>query len=129
MRPTLRRLNDRERYWGLTWPAWAAATIGGGLLYGVVRVSPLGVKPTVTIVVLVVAAGAMVVAGVSGQALSPARQLRAIIAYRRSPKQWLLAEADERGLVLSSPPDLEPEEPSESGRLEPLVPAIDPESL
>ena len=29
--PTLRRLNDRERYWGLSWPEWAAAVAGAGL--------------------------------------------------------------------------------------------------
>jgi hypothetical protein len=109
VRPTLRRLNDRERYWGMTWPGWAAGASAGGVLYAAVRLSPFGVKPTVTIVVLLLAVAAMVVAGVSGQALSPGRQLRAILAYRRSPKQWHLGAADDRGLVLVDPPQLTPE--------------------
>ena len=41
MTPTLRRLNDRERYWGLTWPGWIAAVAAGGVLYGAVKLSPL----------------------------------------------------------------------------------------
>ena len=40
MTPTLRRLNDRERYYGLTWPGWVALAAAGGILYGAVRVSP-----------------------------------------------------------------------------------------
>jgi hypothetical protein len=105
MTPTLRRLNDRERYWGLTWPAWIAAAAAGGVLYGAVKLSPFGFKPTVTIVALLIALFAMVLLGVSGQALSPGRQLRAIARYRRSPKLWtLLAEPDKRGLVLASVP-------------------------
>ena len=88
MTPTLRRLNDRERYWGLTWPGWIAAAAAGGVLYGAVKLSPFGFKPTVTIVALLIALFAMVLLGVSGQALSPGRQLQAIARYRRSPKRW-----------------------------------------
>ena len=107
MTPTLRRLNDRERYWGLTWPAWIALGIAGGVLYGSVRVSPFGTRATVTIVVLAIALAGSVLAGVSGQALSPARQLLAIVRYRRSPKRYRLpAGPDRRGLVLDSVPDL-----------------------
>lgn len=106
MTPTLRRLNDRERYWGLTWPAWIALGIAGGVLYGAVRVSPFGTRPTVTIVVLVIALAGTVLAGVSGQALSPGRQLLAIVRYRRSPKRYRLpASADRRGLVLDRVPE------------------------
>jgi hypothetical protein len=106
MTPTLRRLNDRERYWGLTWPGWIAVGVAGGLLYGAVRVSPFGTRATVTIVVLLVAFGGMVIAGVSGQALSPGRQLLAIIRYRRAPKRYALrATADKRGLVLHAAPE------------------------
>jgi hypothetical protein len=108
MTPTLRRLNDRERYWGLTWPDWIAAAAAGGVLYGAVKLSPFGFKPTVTIVALLIALFAMVLLGVSGQALSPGRQLQAIARYRRSPKLWALpAEPDKRGLVLAAvpPPD------------------------
>jgi hypothetical protein len=128
MTPTLRRLNDRERYWGMTWPSWAAVTIGGGLLYVAVRLSPFGVKPTVTIVVLLLAAVAMVIAGVSGQALSPGQQLRAIIAFRRSPKQWALTEGADQGLVLARAPELEPDHTDEIRFLEPLLPTLGPES-
>jgi hypothetical protein len=104
MTPTLRRLNDRERYWGLTWPAWIAAAVAGGVLYVAVKLSPFGFKPTVTIVALLIALFAMVLLGVSGQALSPGRQLQAIARYRRSPKRWELPdEADRRGLVLPFP--------------------------
>jgi hypothetical protein len=106
MTPTLRRLNDRERYWGLTWPGWIAAAAAGAVLYGAVKLSPFGVKPTVTIVALLIALFAMVLLGVSGQALSPGRQLQAIARYRRSPKRWELpAEPDRRGLVLATAPD------------------------
>jgi hypothetical protein len=106
MTPTLRRLNDRERYWGLTWPAWIAAAVAGGVLYGAVKLSPFGFKPTVTIVALLIALFAMVLLGVSGQALSPGRQLQAIARYRRSPKRWELPdEPDRRGLVLAVAPE------------------------
>lgn len=105
MTPTLRRLNDRERYWGLTWPGWIAAGAAGGVLYGAVKLSPFGFKPTVTIVALLMAVLAMVLLGVSGQALSPGRQLQAIARYRRSPKRWTLAAgADKHGLVLATAP-------------------------
>ena len=78
--PPLRRLDDRERYWGLTWPGWCAAAAAGGVLYGAVKLSPFGLKPTVTIVVLLLAFGGTLVVGVAGQALSPARHLRAFVA-------------------------------------------------
>ncbi len=115
MTPTLRRLNDRERYWGLTWPAWIAVGIAGGVLYGAVRVSPFGVRVTITLVVLILAFAGMVIAGVSGQALSPGRQLAAIVRYRRAPKRYRLeAVPDRRGLVLDRrPPDPEPDHPAE----------------
>jgi hypothetical protein len=102
---TLRRLNDRERYWGLTWPGWLAVAVGGAVLYGAVKLSPFAVKPTVTIVVLLVAVGVMIVLGVSGQALSPARHLAAIAAYRQQPKRWTLPDRPDRhGLVLTTVP-------------------------
>jgi hypothetical protein len=108
MTPTLRRLNDRERYWGLTWPGWLAAAAAGGVLYGAVKLSPFGFKPTVTIVALLIALFAVVLVGVSGQALSPGRQLQAIVRYRRSPKRWTLPDGpDKHGLVLAAaPPDI-----------------------
>ena len=79
------------------------------MLYGAVKLSPFGFKPTITIVALLIALFAMVLLGVSGQALSPGRQLQAIARYRRSPKRWTLpAGPDKRGLVLATapPPDI-----------------------
>ena len=106
MTPTLRRLDDRERYWGLTWPGWVAAITAAGLLYGAVRVSPLATKPTITITLFIIAFVAMTLYGVSGQALSPGRQLVAILAYRRAAKHLALDERpDRRGLVLHATPD------------------------
>jgi hypothetical protein len=55
MTPTLRRLNDRERYYGLTWPGWVALAVSGAVLYGAARISPFGLRATVTVVVLVIA--------------------------------------------------------------------------
>jgi hypothetical protein len=107
MTPTLRRLNDRERYLGLTWPSWVAVGLAGGALYGAVEVSPFGTRVTITLVVLALAFGVMVIAGVSGQALSPGRQLVAIVRYRRAPHRYVLpAEPDRRGLVLDIAPDV-----------------------
>jgi glycerol uptake facilitator-like aquaporin len=107
MTPTLRRLNDRERYWGLTWPAWLGCGVAGAALYLAIRVSPLGTRVTVTVVLLMSAFAGMVLAGVSGQALSPLRQLGAVVAYRCSPKQYRLTEnAYRRGVVVL---DHEPE--------------------
>jgi hypothetical protein len=103
--PTLRRLNDRERYWGLSWPQWIGAAAAGAVLYGAVKLSPFATKPTITIVLLVIALAAMILAGVSGQALSPLRQLHAITRYRRDPKRWTLpARPDRHGLVLIGRP-------------------------
>jgi hypothetical protein len=79
------------------------------VLYGAVKLSPFGFKPTVTIVALLIALFAMVLLGVSGQALSPGRQLQAIARYRRSPKRWALPDGpDKHGLVLATapPPDI-----------------------
>lgn len=110
MTRTLRRLNDRERYWGLTWPGWIAAAGAGGVLYAAVKLSPFGARVTVTVVVLLIAFGATVIAGVSGQALSPGRHLLAIIRYRRAPKCYTLpSQPDKRGLVLDSAPVIDDE--------------------
>ncbi len=113
MTPTLRRLNDRERYWGLTWPAWIAVGIAGGLLYGAVRVSPFGARATITLVVLILAFAGMVIAGVSGQALSPGRQLLAIVRYHRAARRYRLpAVPDKRGLILDRRPP-NPDQPAD----------------
>ncbi len=108
MTPTLRRLDDRERYWGLTLPGWLAVALAAGVLYGAVQVSPFGVRATITIVVLVGAFCAAVLAGVCGQALSPAEQLVAIVGYHRAPKRLVAPQRpDRRGLVLDHAPDLD----------------------
>jgi hypothetical protein len=120
MTPTLRRLNDRERYWGLTWPGWAAAVAAGGVLYGCVKLSPFALKPTVTIAVLVLAVIVVVGVGVSGHALSPGRQLVAVITQHRRPTQWTLPQAPPPGgLVLTSAPDLAAQRADRARRNEP----------
>lgn len=106
---TLRRLNDRERYYGLTWPGWLGAVAAVGVLYGAVRLSPFAARPTITIVVLALAAGAVVVAGLSGQAIGPGRYLVVIWRYQRARKQLAVPERPDRlGLVLESAPELRP---------------------
>ncbi len=102
---TLRRLNDPERYYGLSWRGWLGIAMGGGLLYGAVRVSPLGVRPTVTIVVLVLAFCGVVLHALSGQALGPGRHLVALVRYALAPKQLELPEwTDRGGLLLAAAP-------------------------
>jgi hypothetical protein len=108
---TLRRLNDPERYYGLSWRGWLGVAIGGGLLYGAVRVSPLGVRPTVTIVVLVLAFCGVVLHALSGQALGPGRHLVALAHYALAPKQLELPERPDRGgLLLDAAPTTAAEE-------------------
>ena len=97
MTPTLRRLNDRERYYGLTWPGWVALAAAGGVLYGAVRVSPFGLRATVTVVVLVMAFLASVALALQGQTIGPGRYLLALYRYRRAAKQ--LAPPTRRGQV------------------------------
>lgn len=110
MTPTLRRLNDRERYYGLTWPGWVALAAAGGVLYGAVRVSPFGLRATVTIVVLVLAFLASIVLALQGQTIGPGRYLLALYRYRRATKQLgPPTAADKHGLVLDVAPDAEAE--------------------
>jgi hypothetical protein len=102
---TLRRLNDPERYYGLSWRGWLATAAGGGLLYGAVRISPFGVRPTVTIVVLALAFCGVVLHALSGQALGPGRHLLALIRYALAPKQITPPTEPQRGgLVLDMAP-------------------------
>jgi len=104
--PTLRRLNDRERYYGLTFPGWLALAAAGAVLYAAVKLSPLSTKATVTIVVLVLAFAGTVLAGLSGQALSPVRHLAALVGYHRSAKTLEPpVRPDRLGLVLDRAPD------------------------
>jgi hypothetical protein len=105
MTPTLRRLNDRERYFGLTWPGWVALAAAGGILYAAIRVSPFGVRPTVTVVVLLLALIASVALGLQGQTIGPARYLVALYRYRRAAKQLEPpTRPDRHGFVLDAAP-------------------------
>jgi hypothetical protein len=104
---TLRRLNDPERYYGLSWRGWLAAGAGGGILYGAVRVSPLGLRPTITITVLVLAFIGVVLHALAGQALGPGRYLLALYRYTRARKRLVAPSRPGRGgLVLDAAPDL-----------------------
>lgn len=109
MTPTLRRLNDRERYYGLTWPGWVALAAAGGILYGAVRVSPFGLRVTVTAVVLVMAFFASVALALQGQTIGPGRYLLAVYRYRRASKQLAPpTRPDKFGLVLDVAPEPQP---------------------
>lgn len=99
---TLRRLNDPERYYGLSWRGWIGAGAGGGVLYGAIRVSPLGTRPTITIVVLVLAFCGVALHALSGPALGPGRHLLALARYRFGAKHLRVPDQPKRGgLVIS----------------------------
>ena len=117
MTPTLRRLNDRERYYGLTWPGWVALAVSGAILYAAVRISPFGLRATVTVVVLMLAFLASVALALQGQTIGPGRYLLALYRYRRAPKQLAPpTEPDRHGLVLATVPATEDElEPAFDG--------------
>ena len=103
---TLRRLNDPERYYGLSWRGWLGLALGGGIVYGAVRVSPLGLRPTITIVALALAFCGALLHALSGQALGPGRHLLAMLRHTLSPKRLELPARPERGgLVLDAAPD------------------------
>ena len=103
---TFRRLNDPERYYGLSWRGWLAAGAGGGLLYLAVRVSPFGLRPTITIVVLALAFVGVILHGLSGQAIGPGRYLAVLVRYRLACKTLSVPERpDKLGLVLDEAPD------------------------
>ena len=124
---TFRRLNDPERYYGLSWRGWLAAGAGGGLLYVAVRVSPFGLRPTITIVVLALAFVGVILHGLSGQAIGPARYLAVLVRYRLASKTLTVPERpDKLGLVLDGAPDASAEpthdEPGLGPELEELQP-------
>ena len=103
---TLRRLNDPERYYGLSWRGWLGVALAGGGLYGAVRISPLGTRPTITIAVLVLTFCGVALQALSGQALGPARHSSAVIRHQLSPKLLFLPPQPESGgLVLEIPAD------------------------
>ena len=103
---TFRRLNDPERYYGLSWRGWLGAGAAGGILYLAVRVSPLGFRPTITITVLILALAGLVLYGLAGQAIGPGRYLICLLSYRLADKQLTAPEApDKHGLVLDAAPE------------------------
>ena len=117
---TFRRLNDPERYYGLSWRGWLAGGAGGGLLYMAVRVSPFGFRPTITIVVLALALVGVILHGLSGQAIGPARYLVVVVRYRLAAKTLTVPERPDRlGLVLSSAPNWSAEPPHDEAGLLP----------
>jgi hypothetical protein len=101
---TFRRLNDPERFYGLSWRGWIGLAAAGAVLYAAVRFSPLAAKPTISITVITLSLLASVLWGLSGQALGPGRFLIAAVRYSASRKQLELAdEPDRYGLVLTDP--------------------------
>jgi len=102
---TFRRLNDPERYYGLSWRGWLFVALGGALVYVAVRFSPIGIRPTITIAVLALALVAVILHAVSGQALGPGRYLLALYRYGRERKQLeLLERPDKSNLILDQAP-------------------------
>jgi hypothetical protein len=106
MTPTLRRLGQSERWLWFTWRGWLGVLAAIGILYGAVRVSPLGFRATVTITLLALTTLGMFLWGLSGQALAAERYLLVVIRYKRSPKTFVCPEQpDRRGLVLDAIPE------------------------
>jgi hypothetical protein len=114
---TYRRLNDPERYYGMSWRGWVGCGFAGAMLYLAVRISPLGVKPTISLTLLAIAFTGTVLYGLSGQAIGPGRFLMALIRHASSRRHLVCPErADRRGLVLDSSP---PETQHPAGQLDP----------
>jgi hypothetical protein len=86
-------LDDGTRYYGLTWRGWLAGGAAGGVLYGAVRVSPLGYRPTITLTLFVLAAAGVVLFAVSGQALGPGRYVAALARWRCGPVRFVAPDA------------------------------------
>jgi hypothetical protein len=102
---TLRRLDDATRYYYLTWRQWAAALSAGGVLYGAVRCSPLSGRWTFTAVLLVLAALAVTILPLTGNALGLGRYLAAIVRWRLGPKHYQpVTEPVRGGVLLTSVP-------------------------
>jgi hypothetical protein len=111
---TFRRLNDAERYYGLTLRGWLGLAIGVAVLYLAVRFSPLAAKPTisVTLVLLTLVGGLLL--GLSGQAIGPGRLLLAVIHHLATRTQMTApVKPDRFGLVLADRLPVAPALPSE----------------
>ena len=103
---TLRRLDDGTRYYYLTWRQWAAALTAGAILYAAVRFSPLSGRWTFTAVLLVLAALAVTILPLTGNALGLDRYLAAIVRWRLGPKHYTPTSAEtlRGGVLLQSVP-------------------------
>jgi hypothetical protein len=116
---TFRRLNDPTRYYGLSWRGWIACGVAGGVLYLAIRLSPFGVKPTLTLCVFLLATAGMALYALGGQALGPGRYFAAVVRWRTGPRRYLPATAGHPrsggGVVVDAVP-LELAEPEEHPR-------------
>jgi hypothetical protein len=101
---TLRRLDDGTRYYYLTWRQWAAALTAGGVLYVAVRFSPLSQRWTFTAVLLILAAVAVTILPLTGNALGLDRYLAAIVRWRLGPKHYTTTGLVGGGVMLRSVP-------------------------
>jgi hypothetical protein len=108
---TFRRLNDPERYYGLSLRGWGAVAAGAGVLYAAVRLSPLAAKPTISITLIVLALVAGVLLGLSGQAIGPGRYLLAVMRHAVTRRELTLSDRPDRGGVTlaDAPPEPNPE--------------------
>jgi hypothetical protein len=105
---TFRRLNDPERYYGLSVRGWVLVAAGVGVMYIAVRLSPLAVKPTISITLIALTVAGGVLLGVSGQAIGPGRFLLAVIAHAATRSDLTLPETPDRGGVTLTEPPPEP---------------------
>jgi hypothetical protein len=101
---TFRRLNDGARYYGLTWRGWLALGLAGAALYAAVRVSPLGSRLTITMMLFALTAAGMVLYAVSGQALGPGRYIAAFVRWRCGPESFDAAAPVTGGVVVDVAP-------------------------
>jgi hypothetical protein len=102
---TFRRLNDPERYYGLSVRGWLGVSAAVGILYLAVRLSPFGVKPTISITLIALTLAGGVLLGLSGQAIGPGRLLIAVLAHALTRRELTLApRPDHGGITLTDPP-------------------------
>jgi len=104
---TFRRLNDPERYYGLTLRGWVGLAAGVGVLYAAVRLSPLQAKPTISITLVLLTLVAGLLLGLSGQAIGPGRLLLAVLRYAATRRKLIApVRPDRQGVALADPPPI-----------------------
>jgi hypothetical protein len=91
---TYRRLNDPTRYYGLSWRGWIGVVAGGGVVYLGVRFSPLDARPTITLLVFLLAIVGVGLYALSGQALGIRAYATAFLRWRLGPKHYTAAPED-----------------------------------